>query len=86
MTALTQYLSDLLGRGDGKKAGEARPDYEHCQLAFVGRCRLQQRSRSLAGQAVLTPSVPPRSRWCATVPLEVHAPPVYEDPYHRDEP
>ena len=67
MTALTQYLSDLLGREDGKKAGEARPDYEHCQLAFVGRCRLPQRSRSLAGQAVLTLSVPPMLIYIAIV-------------------
>src|SRR5205814_7715784 len=35
MTALTQYLSDLPGREDGEKAGDARTDCEPCQLAFV---------------------------------------------------
>jgi len=31
----------------------------------------------MAGQAVLTPSVPPRPHWCETARfLEVHAPPV----------
>jgi len=35
MTALTQYLSDLPGREDGEKVGDARSSCEHCQLAFV---------------------------------------------------
>ena len=31
----------------------------------------------MAGQVVLTPSVPPRPHWCETARfLEVHAPPV----------
>jgi hypothetical protein len=33
--ALTQYLSDLPGREDGEKAGNARTDCEYCQLVFV---------------------------------------------------
>ena len=35
LTVLTQYVSDLAEREDAEKAGDARTDCEHCQLAFV---------------------------------------------------
>jgi len=35
MTALTQYISDLPGREDSEKAGDARTDCEDCQLVCV---------------------------------------------------
>jgi hypothetical protein len=50
MTALTQYLSDLPGREDGEKAGDARTDGAHCQLAFVQTGHLIDRHVRLLGQ------------------------------------
>jgi hypothetical protein len=50
MTALTQYLSDLPGREDGEKAGDARTDCERCQLAFVQTGNLIDRHVRLLGQ------------------------------------
>ena len=50
MTALTQYLSDLPDREDGEKAGDARPDFERCQLAFVQLDNLIDRHVRLSGQ------------------------------------
>ena len=34
MVMLTQYLSDLPHRKDGEKAGDARTNFEPCQLVF----------------------------------------------------
>ena len=56
MTALTQYLSDLPGREDGEKAGDARPDCERCQLAFVQLGQLDRSARAIVG---------PGLRWLA---------------------
>ena len=50
MTVLTQYLSDLPGREDGKKAGDTRPDFEHGQLAFVQLGNVIDRHVRLSGQ------------------------------------
>ena len=50
MTVLTQYLSDLPDREDSEKAGDARPDFERCQLPFVQLGNLIDRHVRLAGQ------------------------------------
>jgi hypothetical protein len=50
MTALTQYLSDLPGREDGEKVGDARSSCEHCQLAFVQLGNVIERHMRLWGQ------------------------------------
>jgi hypothetical protein len=50
MTALTQYLSDLPGREDGEKVGDARSSCEHCQLAFVQLGNVIERHMRLLGQ------------------------------------
>jgi hypothetical protein len=49
-TALTQELSDLPGREDGEKAGEARTDCKDCQLALVELGNVLDRHVQLAGQ------------------------------------
>ena len=50
MRVLTQYLSDLPGRKDGEKAGNARTDCECGQLAFVQTGDLINRHVRLLGQ------------------------------------
>ena len=50
MTPLTQELADRSSRKDGEKAGDARPDFERCQLAFVQLGNLIDRHVRLAGQ------------------------------------
>ena len=50
MTTLTQYLSDLPGREDSEKAGDARTDFEHCQLVCVQLGNLIERHVRLSGQ------------------------------------
>jgi len=50
MAALTQYLSDLPGREDGEKVGDAGTDCERCQLAFVQLGNLLDRHVRLLGQ------------------------------------
>lgn len=50
MTALTQYLSDLPGREDGEKTGDARTDFKHCQLVFVQLGNLIARHVRFSGQ------------------------------------
>ena len=50
MTALTQYLSDLPGREDGEKVGDARSRCEHCQLAFVQLSNVIERHIRLLSQ------------------------------------
>jgi hypothetical protein len=50
MTALTQYLSDLPGREDSEKAGDARTDCEHCQLVCVQLGNVLDRHVRLSGQ------------------------------------
>ena len=50
MTALTQYISDLPGREDGEKVGDARSSCEHCQLAFVELGNVIDRHGQLLGQ------------------------------------
>ena len=50
MTALTQYRSDLPGREDGEKAGDARTGFELCQLVFVQPGNLIDRHVRFSGQ------------------------------------
>ncbi len=50
MTALTQYLSDLPSREDSEKAGDARTDFEHCQLVCVQLGNVIEGHVRLSGQ------------------------------------
>jgi hypothetical protein len=50
MMTLTQYLSDLPGRKDGEKVGDARTHCERCQLTFVELANLRNGHVQLLSQ------------------------------------
>jgi hypothetical protein len=52
MTTLTQDLTDLAGRKDGEKAGDARTGCEHGQFVCVELGNLLDRYVRLAGQGL----------------------------------